>query len=342
MTFDSNHIINQAVAESGFRAYFVGFDLQRYRNDELTEKIMDTIVDFAFGYHTGILKTYNRQQLKEAATAIYKIDSYKSMRQVYLNEDAQLFDCELTAEKKYLKRGEFGEMILHLILRDFFGSTPLVSKLHFKDTDGGVVHGFDVVHIGTDPLAPTHRTLYLGESKIYSRKDNKAGENGITDLLNDIKVHFKVDFLMREIALIGKKKDSFISIETYQDANTKMDYEKFIEEKNYWFDCFANVESGKMKLQDLFSSVSIPLICTYQSKIFDGVIDESAESFKNAFEKETQKLREAFQKALNSIPIEEGQPDRKNLNIILILFPIPSKKTLISTLHHKLNAQQNA
>ena len=35
--------------------------------------------------------------------------------------------------EKYKKRGEFGELILHLILRDFFETVPLLSKIYFKD-----------------------------------------------------------------------------------------------------------------------------------------------------------------------------------------------------------------
>lgn len=342
MAFDSEHIIKQGISEPGFRAYSVGFDFQRYRDEELSEKLMDTIVDFAFGYHTGILKTYNRQKLKEAARAIYKIDSYKAVRKVYLEDDSELFDCEITPEQKYLKRGEFGEMILHLILRDFFSSTPLVSKIHFKDTDGGVVHGFDVVHIGQDLNDPNKNTLYLGESKVYSRKDNKAGERGIEDLIGDIKAHFKTDFFLREIALIGKKRDAYISLSDYRDANTKQEYEGFLQQKEYWFDAFAKVESGQKKLQDLFSSISIPLICTYQSTIFDGITDESSQAFIDGFEKETAALRVAFDTALAKIVDEVGQPPSANLNIILILFPIPSKKQLITKLHNKLNAQQNA
>ena len=280
--------------------------------------------------------------LKEAAKAIYKISAYSGAKKIYLDDDSQIHDCELTPENKYLKRGEFGEMILHLILRDFFDSIPLVSKIHFKDTDNAVIHGFDIVHIGKDPNNDEQTTLFLGESKIYSRKDNKAGERGITDLIDDIKAHFKTDFFLREIALIAKKRDAYTSVENYADANTKLEYEDFLNKKNYWFDVFTEVENGQKKLQDFFNSITIPLICTYQSTIFDGIIDEANPDFIKAFQEETALLKSSFQKMLNKIVDEAGQPKKTKLNIVLVLFPIPNKKQLITALHNKLNSQQNA
>lgn len=320
----------------------MGFDLGLYRNDEFTEKLMDTIVDFAFGYHTGILKQYDRRKLKEAAKSIYKVTGFSEIKKIYVDDESEIFDCELSVEDKYLKRGEFGEMILHLILRDNFDTVPLLSKMHFKDTDSATVHGFDIVHIGDDPKNNDHQTLFLGESKLYSRKDDKAGVNGIDDLIEDIKYHFKKDFLLREIALIAKKKNSFEAIEDYSDSNTAQEYQAFLNKKQYWFEVFEQIEKGHKKLQDLFNSITIPLVCTYQSRIFDGINDEGSKEFLDAYASEIKLLKSRFDKKLLALGSEIGEPVKTNLNIILILFPIPSKKQLINALHKKLTAQQNA
>lgn len=342
MAFNSNDILTQQILGSDLRTYCVGFDFGEYRNDEFTEKLMDSIVDFAFGYHTGILKQYDRRKLKEAAKSIYKVRGFSEVRKIYIDNDSEIFDCELKIEDKYLKRGEFGEMILHLILRDNFESVPLLSKIHFKDTDSAVVHGFDIIHIGVDLNNPAKQSLFLGESKVYSRKDNKAGENGIDDLIEDIIHHFKKDFLLREIALIGKKKNAFDSLEDYNDSNTKDEYQEFLSKKQLWFEIFEQVEKGNKKLQEFFDSVTIPLICTYQSTIFDGVTDENDATFLTAYAEEVKTLKERFDTKIKALKAEAGEPVKTDLNIVLILFPIPSKKQLISALHHKLTAQQNA
>ena len=119
MIINSKNIINQHFTEADLRTYFVGFDFGEFRYDALTELLMDSIVDFAFGYHTGILKQYDRRKLIEAAKSIYNIKEYKEAKAIYVDNNDCLNDCEIEIKDKYLKRGEFGELILHLLLRDF-------------------------------------------------------------------------------------------------------------------------------------------------------------------------------------------------------------------------------
>ena len=340
MNFNSPSIINQEIISSELRTFYVGFDFGRYQNHELTEVLMDVIVDFAFGYHTGILKKYNRRILKEAAKAIYRIDEYREVKWVYVDENSELSDCELKAEKKYLKKGEFGEMILHLLLRDFFGTEPLLSKIHFKDTDNAVVHGFDIVHIGKDLVDNKENSIFLGESKLYSRKAGNAGVLGVSDLLEDVIQHFNTDFLYREIALINKKRDAFKRIEDYEDENTKNEYESFLIRKEKWFKILKKVESHEERLQDFFKSVTIPLVCTYQSKIFDGHTDVKDENFQKELNKEVLSLKSTFDEKIKKIHDKVGEPVKTQLNIVLMLFPIPSKKELVKVLHEKLFKEQ--
>lgn len=56
------------------------------------------------------------------------------MRRWYLEHDeAARAEIEKLSENQ---RGEFGELLLHLILRDFKGTIPLISKVYFKDSAG--------------------------------------------------------------------------------------------------------------------------------------------------------------------------------------------------------------
>lgn len=342
MIFNSSNVLVQKISEAQLRTYYIGFDLGICQINSFSEILMDAIVDFAFGYHTGILKQYDRRKLKEAAKAIYNIKEYSDVKWTYIDDDSLLVDDEIKAQKKYLKRGEFGELILHLILRDYFKTIPLLSKIFFKDTDGLTVHGFDSVHIGPDLTECGKSSIYLGESKVYYRKDGKAGENGIDDLIDDIKTHFKQEFIKRECSLIAKKKHSFPNIEEYCDKNTKEEYIKFTSEKKHWFDIFEKIGMEEYKLQDFLNSVTIPLICTYESQIFTKCKDDSHPDFLEEYESEMRALQIKFNKSLHSIEAELGKPITSNLNVILILFPIPSKKKLIKTLHSKLFNQQNA
>lgn len=169
--FNSHLILKQQINESNFSTFLVGFDLKddgtkEYRLKPFVSKLLDAIHEFAFGYHngTGTDNTETLEKVTEAAKSIYKIDEFQKAKDLYLNDG----EYEDDLEEKYLKRGEFGELILHLILRDFYQTIPLLSKIYFKDSRGHTVHGFDSVHI-----EPKSKTLWLGESKLYT--DGKKG-----------------------------------------------------------------------------------------------------------------------------------------------------------------------
>lgn len=341
--FNSQNVITEHISNADLKAYFVGFDLNVFRYDHLVEYILDVLVDFSFGYHTGILKKYDRRKLVESAKSIYRISDntekkvFEEAKKKYVDEDSEYED---DVADKYLKRGEFGEIILHLILRDFIKTVPLISKIHLKDSDGMTVHGFDAVHVGNCIDDSSKKSLYLGESKLY-----KDGAKGVKALIGDIEEHFKKDFLNREFVLIGKKADSFHKMEEYSDESTKDEYSKFLQEKDYWFSEIDKLQTGQGKMQDLFKSITIPLLCTYTSKVFEDNNDETTDKFKNEYETEITVLKNTFDQELEKIKNkykDSGELISTDLNVILMLFPVPSKKELVKRLHTKLYHQQNS
>lgn len=305
--FGSEKVITQHISEADLKTYFVGFDLndngdKDYRWGNLINCLQNVIPEFAFGYHQGT-ETSNTELLSkvcEAAKSIYKIKEFEETKKIYLN-GTEISDDDV--EKKYLKRGEFGELILHLLLRDFHDTIPLLSKIYFKDADGSNVHGFDGVHI-----QPKTKTLWLGESKLYV-----DGKKGIRELIQDIKGHFKEDYLRREFVLISKKVRPY----------------KNIQEKEYWL----NLMDKNTKLEDIFISVTIPLVCTYTSNNFTKYNDESLKEFINDYEKEVRGLKKYFDDS-------NDHPLKTHLNIILLLFPVKCKNELVRRMHEKLDHLQ--
>ena len=196
------------------------------------------------------------------------------------------------------------------------------------------VHGFDAVHIGNDISGNNEKSLFLGESKLYS-----DGSRGVVELLKDVVVHFEIDFLNREFALISKKKNAFLNIEEYTDLNTQDEYKEFLKEKDFWYSELDKIKSGEKKMQDLFKSVTIPLLCTYTSEVFNNYNDENNEEFKNEYENEISKLKVLFDKKLSELKSKHkdmGHPITTDLNIVLMLFPVPSKKELVKKMHERL------
>src|SRR3989338_1089591 len=238
--FNSNLVIEEKISEADFKAYSVGYEQNQFRFKPLVDLICEVIPEFALGYHEG-KTTPNTQivsRLREAARTIYGTDKFEN-------------------------RGEVGELILHLLLRDFHGTIPLVAKIYFKDAQNNAVHGFDGVHI---TIEPGKKKLWLGESKIYS-----DGLAGIASLAKDLKKHIRADYLRSEFSLIKHKLP----------ADTP--------EIEYW----RNLMDEHKNLDEILNGICIPMVCTYSSKT---VKDHTAitEAYVNAFVEECRKLKEKF------------------------------------------------
>jgi hypothetical protein len=277
--FKSHLVLEERIAESTIRAYYVGFDQKIFRLQALANVIVDVIPEFAMGYYQGaqVSITDVMPRIREAAKRIYTTD-------------------------KYQRRGEFGELILHLLLRDFCRSVPLISKIYFKDTDNATVHGFDGVHVVT---TPSSKQLWLGESKFYD-----DGPQGIQELLLDLKKHLQTDYLKREFALISTKLP-----EDCPDIE-------------YWREMFH----ANKRLDSILDSVCVPMLCTYTSPVYSAHSDNTPECLA-AFEDECRALHKQFGDGIGKDP--------PKVDVVLLLLPVNAKSDLVSELDKRLKAMQS-
>ncbi len=160
--FQSDSVLEERILGASLKAYHVGFENNKFRLEPLVDVIRSVIPEFAFGFHEGeqLSLAESIEKVRLAAHTIYCTDKYK-------------------------KRGEFGELILHLLLRDYHQTIPLISKIYFKDSVNVAVHGFDAVHVS---IHGDEKKLWLGESKIY-----ESGSIEIKALVGDFIDHFKAD-----------------------------------------------------------------------------------------------------------------------------------------------------
>lgn len=299
-------VIENPLAFDNARGYLVGFDLDNkgnnaYRWKPLIQCLISGIHEFAYGLHEGVStkNTETLQKLIDAARSIYKISDFENVRKIY--QTGNHIDDEI--EDKFLRRGEFGELILHLVLREYHNTIPLLSKIYFKDSLGHAVHGFDCVHVD-----PDSKTLWLGESKLYI--DPKRA---LKELIKDVQEHFTADYMNAEFSLISKKIrgwEAFPLIDEWQ-----------------------RILAGTTKLRDKFSQINIPLLCTYTCDLFTEFDDEKCEAFRTAYEEKVRELKEYFDKSFS-------HPFAEHLNLFVLLFPVPSKVELVKQLHTKLSMLQ--
>jgi hypothetical protein len=274
--FKSEKVLEELISDSTLRAYHVGFELNKFRLKPLVDIICRVIPEFSFGYHEGVSVPHIEmfEKFQEAAEIIYQTDKFK-------------------------KRGEFGELILHLLLRDFHNTIPLVSKIYFKDSIDMAVHGFDAVQITDDGKT---KKLWLGESKLY-----KVGKNGIDELIEDLKKHVTGDFLRNEFQLLYKKLPDQI------------------KDVEYWRDLMDK----HTRLDEIFNSLVIPMVCTYSSNLFKNHND-ATKAFLADFDSECKGLHAHF----------EEKKIKTDVEVILLLLPVSDKDELNQALHNKLKAFQ--
>lgn len=301
--FDKTNVILVRVDENDLNSFVVDMDIDDvgnplYRIDDLTKAIISVIPEYVFAQYEdpNIPQADAVDKLREAAKAIYKIKEYDLMRKWYIHEDIDAFNQ--IKESKFINRGEFGELLLHLLLREFKHTIPLVSKVYFSDAPGVPSHGFDAVHISKDK-----KILWLGESKLYD-----DGKDGVSKLIQDIKDHIKADYLNEQFVIIKKNLNN-----------------NFIPQREEWL----KVLSSCSRLKDKIDMINIPMLCTYSHDIYNkyqSMDDDDAINYHNVNVRE---LKKFFDK-------NNDHALKDSLNIILMLFPIKDKKEFVRNLHTRL------
>lgn len=235
------------------------------------------MIEFALAY-----SEYSKMEPTDA----YKLVK-KAAKKVYSTE-------------KYHRRGEFGELYLHTILREIYNTEPAVSKIFYKDSENDTVKGFDCVHISV--TQDDEIELWIGEVKFYQDIDD-----AISKVIPEIKDHVQTDYLKSEFSIILDKVDpKWPHSEKFQqllDPNTK--------------------------LEDIFSRACIPILLTYNSP---ALIDY--ERIKEEYkEKLSQELVKHFENFNNKYQVNE-------IRIHLILLPLQDKSQLLEKCHEALKSCQ--
>lgn len=164
---------------------------------------------------------------------------------------------------KYDRRGEFGELILHALLRETMQTEPAISKIYFKDSVNNTVKGFDAVHVLDTPAG---LELWLGEVKFYTNA-NKA----VDDVAAELEAHFRDDYLKKEFMLITRKLDSAWS----GSARLKQ------------------LLNPNVTLDKVVKAIVVPVLLTYESSATKG-FTETCAKYVEALETELMKIHTRF------------------------------------------------
>lgn len=206
--------------------------------------------------------------------------------------------AHIYSTKKSDRRGEIGELILHIICVTQFSTTPVLCKLILKTSSNDTVKGFDGVHVRL--LGDGDFELWLGESKFY-----RDPASAIKEAVKSVAEHVAPDFLNTEKAmLIGHVAPGV----PHRDELIKL---------------FKSSTSS----DDLLKRAVFPVLIAYDSHVagsFDAVSDELV----TALTDEVRELREKFGAELGGL----------TLRFQFILLPMANKGNLVAAFDKRLAA----
>jgi hypothetical protein len=280
------NIIFHEISETGDDlALCAGFERGQWRNEQLADHMMEWLPEFALDY----------SELNEIGHANALRMTKKAAKIVYQTE-------------KYGLRGEFGELLLHIAIRQVYETLPAVSKIYYKSAVNETVKGFDAVHV---VRRDNELELWIGETKFYENI-TKA----IYDVSKEIVDHLETDYLRAEFILIKNKIDP-----SWPEADT---LKKLLNENT--------------SLDEVFKKACIPILLTYDSD----VVGESGESNEEYKEKIREEIITAYTRLREKIGTEYKNRFRQDfpLTAHVIFVPLKEKKKLIKALDERLKALQ--
>jgi hypothetical protein len=205
------HDISQSVPLLGLCA---GFESGSWRAKGLASHLMNYLIEFAL--------TRDEWQGTNAVSAFRHLR--RAARMVY-------------ATDKYEHRGEVGELLLHAVMRQYYGSYPMVSKFYFKSAANDTVKGFDAAHL-TFGNSSSGIELWLGEAKLYSDIDL-----AIRDVCDELRKHLSDDFLRSEFMWLENKLP--VSLPEIEEVRRLL--------------------NEATSLDEIFDVLHVPILLTYDS-----------------------------------------------------------------------------
>ena len=265
----------------------VGFELRKWRAGALAKHIMDWVPDFA-------LRADERENL-----GVGRI--MEKLRRAYKATFGNGRDI-----------GAPGEILLHAICREFYGSSTLVNKVVFKTADNDTYKGFDGVHCVHSDAGGLE--LWLGEAKF---KKNLV--DALRAAAADIEAHFGVDYLRTEFALVSSKID---------------DRHPHAEE-------MRRLMHANTTLDRIFSKVVVPIFITYESKATCEHHDVD-EAYVASLIGEAETAARNLRRRIEAIRVEQGKRGVSTVplpvQVRLFLLPMTQKQALLDELTKELES----
>lgn len=262
-------------------SYTLDYESGRYRQDELVGLVRDIVPYFAL-----------------TADEINSIDKSDWNRQSF----TRISDANRNS------KGDYGELLLYLILSIFYDVPKFVTKARLRSTTREQIKGFDCAHFSIDD---SKVTLWLGEAKFH-----KSISGAVSAAFESLEKHITdPDRIKSELKLLGGE----------------IEINKSLESDKY--DLLKSYVSGGMSLDKV--DIAVPVLITYDSSCVKKIgesdsADIDSEVFRDALKVELESNYANIYKKL--------WPASNNIRIVFIVLPLLS----VSELKEKIECVEMA
>lgn len=261
--------------KDGDASFTLDYECGRYRQNELVGLIRDTVPYFAL--------------TEEEIATIDKSDWNR-------NSFTRISDANESS------KGDYGELLLFLILSIFYDTPKFVTKARLRSTTREQIKGFDCAHFS---VVDNEVTLWLGEAKFHKDISGAISKalSSLNDHLNDS------EKIKSELKILGGE----------------IEINKEIDKINH--DLLKEYVIGGRSLDRV--NIAVPVLCTYDSTCisdFCGNTDASLDS-----DEFIEQMKNEINQHYKTIH-EKKWPSKKNIKIVFFVMPFESVSDLKSNI----------
>lgn len=219
-------------------SFHLDYENRKYRQSDLVKLIRDTVLFFALTPD---------ELSKINAETIHKLQN-RAWRRI--------------SDRPKEKKGDYGELLLFLILEVFYPARKLVTKVRLRSSMGDEIKGFDCAHFSIDENNKI--CLWLGEAKFH-----QSFSTAISKAVESLNQHISGKTLKDEISIL-------------EGNNTEIDEEIRAKIEDY---LNSGISLDKMKFK-------VPTLLTYDSNVVSSHQEVCDEFKKKLNERITIKIRD--------------------------------------------------
>lgn len=210
-------------------------------------------------------------------------------------------------DKKIVKKGEIGELILHGLIRDVYGTEPLITKIYYKSHTTENVKGFDCVHAIFNDETQEIESLWLGEAKFWTK-----AEGAINSAFKSVKGFLDAKKMQKE----------FLTVRNHLDDKdpAKQHAEKLLSEHT--------------SLDEIRAKLCVPVMIAYESEA-TGKHTKVDATFLAAIEAELQENIDTF---LKKFKLEEDV----DVDIHVFFLPLHNKDKTVEMFKDHIDSLQGS